>query len=83
MLMRVAASLVCGLLAGVLMPAHGAELVVGQVAPLDDPASTGNQLRQGIALCFDAINRRGGVHGAVRGRVSPARSHARTAVGRG
>lgn len=47
-----------------------AELVVGQVAPLDDPASTGNQLRQGVALCFDAINRKGGVHGATLRLVS-------------
>ncbi len=55
-----------------MLPAasHAAELVVGQVAPLDDPASTGNQLRQGIALCLDAINRKGGVHGTTLKLVS-------------
>ncbi len=44
--------------------AAAADLVVGQVAPLDEAGSPGNQLRQGIALCFEAQNRRGGVHGA-------------------
>lgn len=47
-----------------LARAAGAELAVGQVVPLDEPGSVGNQLRLGIELCFEARNRRGGVHGA-------------------
>lgn len=50
-------------LLGASTGAGGAELVVGQVAQLKDPASAGNQLRLGIQLYFDSVNERGGVDG--------------------
>jgi ABC-type branched-subunit amino acid transport system substrate-binding protein len=38
-------------------------ITVGQVAPLKSPDSVGNQMRAGIELCFDAVNRAGGIGG--------------------
>nr|WP_259371971.1 ABC transporter substrate-binding protein [Caldimonas mangrovi] len=52
------------LLAGSAVPASAAELVVGQVAPMEDPASIGHQLRTGVEVYFEQVNRKGGVHGA-------------------
>ena len=44
---------------------RGAELVVGQVAPLSGVlASTGAQMVLGGRIYFDAINAQGGIHGA-------------------
>ena len=60
-------------LLGEYTSAEGAELVVGQVAQLRDPASAGNQLRQGIQLYFDAINGKGGVDGNTLRLVSKDR----------
>jgi ABC-type branched-subunit amino acid transport system substrate-binding protein len=57
----IAVSLLC--LLGASTGAGGAELVVGQVAQLKNPASAGNQLRQGIQLYFDSVNETGGVDG--------------------
>jgi ABC-type branched-subunit amino acid transport system substrate-binding protein len=64
------AALLGGVPALLAAPLWAAELVLGQVAPLDDPASIGNQLRQGIELCLADINRRGGSHGATLRLVS-------------
>ena len=42
-----------------------ADIVVAQVAPFSGPlAPTGNNMRAGAQLCFDAINAAGGIHGA-------------------
>lgn len=47
------------------LPAHAAELVVAQVAPLSGVlAATGQQMVLGAKIYFDHINARGGVHGA-------------------
>lgn len=51
-------------LLGAAAAVHAADIVVGQIAPLRNPASVGNQLRAGIELCFDAVNRSGGIGGA-------------------
>lgn len=40
------------------------DIVIGQVAQIKEPGSIGNQLKAGIQLYFDAVNARGGVHGA-------------------
>lgn len=64
------AALLGGVPALLAAPLWAAELVLGQVVPLDDPASIGNQLRQGIELCLADINRRGGSHGASLRLVS-------------
>lgn len=54
------------LAAATLMPVlASADIVVAQVAPFSGPlAPTGNNLRAGAQLCFDAENAAGGVHGA-------------------
>lgn len=44
--------------------AQGADIVIGQVNQLKDPASIGNQIRAGAQLYFDAVNEQGGIHGA-------------------
>jgi len=45
--------------------AAGDEIVIGQIAPLSGVlASTGRQMVLGGKVCFDAVNERGGVHGA-------------------
>lgn len=60
-LQTVAALALCGL--GGL--AQGAELVIGQVAPLSGVlASTGRQMVVGGQIYFDAINAQGGINGA-------------------
>lgn len=42
-----------------------ADIVVAQVAPFSGPlAPTGNNMKAGAQLCFDAVNAAGGVHGA-------------------
>lgn len=62
---RVVAMSICAtLLAGSVASVSAAELVVGQVAPMEDPASIGHQLRTGIEVYFEQVNRKGGVHGA-------------------
>jgi branched-chain amino acid transport system substrate-binding protein len=44
--------------------AHADDIVVGQVAPFSGPqAVTGQAIRAGAQLYFDAVNARGGVHG--------------------
>ncbi len=54
------------LLLAACLPATAAELVVGQVAPLSGVlASTGAQMVLGGKIYFDAINDRGGIHGAT------------------
>ena len=65
-------SVCCVLMAGVADPASAAELVVAQVAPMQDPNSIGYQLRSGITVYFDQVNARGGVHGA---RIRLASKH--------
>jgi ABC-type branched-subunit amino acid transport system substrate-binding protein len=58
-LLGFAASLLCAVL-----PAHAADLVVGQVAPLTGVlASTGAQMVLGGKIYFDHINAQGGIHG--------------------
>lgn len=48
------------------LPVQAAELVLGQVAPLSGVlASTGAQMVLGGKIYFDAINERGGIHGAT------------------
>ena len=54
-----------------------AQLVVGQVAPLSDPKATGNQLRIGLKVYFDAVNHAGGIHGATVMLVSKDRKSVR------
>lgn len=45
-------------------PLLAADIVVGQVTPLSGPlAPTGNMIRAGAQLYFDAINAAGGIHG--------------------
>ena len=52
--------------AALVLTAHAAELVVGQVAPLSGVlASTGQQMVLGGKIYFDHINAQGGVHGAT------------------
>lgn len=51
------ASLACS------VPSRAADLIIGQVAPLANPNSVGNQMRAGIELYFDAVNHAGGVGG--------------------
>jgi branched-chain amino acid transport system substrate-binding protein len=42
-----------------------ADIVIGQVAAFSGPlAPTGTHMRAGAQLCFDAINDKGGIHGA-------------------
>ena len=41
------------------------ELVIGQVAPIQDPLVAGFQMKSGIELYFDVVNKAGGVHGAT------------------
>jgi branched-chain amino acid transport system substrate-binding protein len=66
-----AAALACALHGG----CGAQELVIGQVATLDNPRSAvGNQLRRGALLCFEAVNRAGGVHGKSLTLVSKSRS---------
>ncbi len=43
--------------------ARSEAITVGQVAPLKNPASVGNQVRMGIELYFEVVNRSGGVGG--------------------
>lgn len=50
--------------AGVWQGVWAVELVVAQVAPLSDPDSIGNQVRAGIQMYFDVVNRSGGLNGA-------------------
>lgn len=48
-----------------------ADIVIGQVAPLSGPlAPTGNMIRAGAQLYFDASNASGGIHGAKLKLVS-------------
>jgi len=44
--------------------AAATDIVLGHVVPIDDPNPVGRQLRQGLQLCIDEINRQGGIHGA-------------------
>lgn len=47
-----------------VVPAHAANLVVGQIAPFSGPlAPTGEHMRAGAQLYFDHVNANGGVHG--------------------
>jgi branched-chain amino acid transport system substrate-binding protein len=46
---------------GAAAPAHAADITLGQVAPLKNPASVGNQMKAGIELYFDVVNRGGGI----------------------
>lgn len=54
-------------LAGILVTAVpltlAGELVIGQVAPIQNPDSPGSQLKAGIELYFDVVNAQGGVRG--------------------
>lgn len=59
--------------------AAAAEIVVGQVAPIDSPVSMGSQLRRGIQVYFNQVNRRGGVHGAPLKLVAKHRDVRNTA----
>ena len=52
-------------LCGALQAAPAREIVVGQVAAVKDPLTAGYQLKSGIELYFDAVNRAGGVNGAA------------------
>lgn len=44
--------------------AQAADITVGQVSQLKNPASTGNQMKAGIELYFDVVNGAGGIHGS-------------------
>ena len=47
------------------LAASAADIVIGQITPLSGPlAPTGNYLRAGAQLYFDAANANGGIHGA-------------------
>ena len=62
---RMAAALVVAWGGATAPSLHAAEIVVGQVAPLSGVlASTGAQMVLGGKVCFEAVNARGGVHGA-------------------
>ena len=51
--------------AALALTAHGAELVIGQVAPLSGVlASTGEQMVLGGKVYFQHVNAQGGIHGA-------------------
>lgn len=50
------------------------EIVVGQVAPILDPLVAGYQMKSGIELYFDVVNRSGGVLGATLRLASKDRS---------
>ena len=53
------------ILAALACGAAQAELVIGQVAPFSGPlAPTGTHIRAGAQLYLDAVNAKGGVHGA-------------------
>lgn len=60
-------SFTLGLGAAIAWPlghARGADLVIGQVAPLSGVlASTGAQMVVGGRICFEHVNARGGIHG--------------------
>ena len=60
----------CAVWLALATSAGAAEIVVGQVAPIDNPTSIGPQLREGIEAYFNQVNRRGGVHGAQLKLVS-------------
>ena len=52
------------LLSSFAISATAADIVIGQVAPFSGPlAPTGNHLRAGAQLYFDAVNAKGGIHG--------------------
>jgi ABC-type branched-subunit amino acid transport system substrate-binding protein len=54
----------CALAAATVQMAAARELVVGQVAPnIQDPSLPGWQLKSGIELYLDGVNRSGGVYG--------------------
>lgn len=72
-----AKAIATGLLAASMLHglANAQELVIGQVATLDNPRSAvGAQLRRGALLYFGAVNRAGGVHGKTLTLVSKNRS---------
>lgn len=50
------------------------ELVIGQVATFTNVQPVSKQLRLGAQVCFDAVNARGGVHGALLKLVTKDRS---------
>lgn len=59
--LRIVAALV-GLLSGI---AVAADILIAQVAPLSGPlAPTGNGMRVGALVCFEAVNAAGGIRGA-------------------
>ena len=59
--LRIVAGLI-GLASGV---AAAAEILIAQVAPLSGPlAPTGNGMRVGALVCFEAINAAGGIRGS-------------------
>lgn len=63
---RPRAALALCVLAALARPALGAEIVIGQVAPLSGVlASTGQQMVLGAKIYFDWVNAQGGVHGAT------------------
>lgn len=66
-------SAACAVLLALATSAAAADVVVGQVAPIDSPTSIGPQLRRGIQAYFNQLNRRGGVHGAQLKLVSKHR----------
>ena len=59
--LRILASLIC-LASGI---AAAAEILIAQVAPLSGPlAPTGNAMRIGALVCFEAVNAAGGIRGS-------------------
>jgi branched-chain amino acid transport system substrate-binding protein len=50
------------------------EILVGQVAPILDPLVAGYQMKSGVELYFDAVNRAGGIHNASLRLVAKDRS---------
>jgi ABC-type branched-subunit amino acid transport system substrate-binding protein len=77
------AIVLCAAGLGALHAVHAADIVVGQVAPLKNPASVANQMRAGIELYFDFVNRTGGLGPdrlklATKDRADASDSAART-----
>lgn len=50
------------------------EILVGQVAPILDPLVAGYQMKSGVELYFDVVNRAGGIHNATLRLVAKDRS---------
>ena len=45
--------------------AEASQIVIGQLAPLDDPESAGRHVSLGLQTYFSAVNHAGGIHGAT------------------